>query len=192
MAAMAAFVLGIGNGCTNRGNKKSDSKDADSNKTTVEAFLATPEKWAGKEVIITGTVSHVCKHSGKKLFLFGEDPENTVKINTGAEYASFDIKLEGSDVEILGTVVEDEKIDENYLNKWESDIKKMVDDGEIKVCKAESNAITKQQGDTLNDNEGVEDPYADVKEMRNKLAKSGKTYISVYAIDCKTLKEIKK
>jgi len=161
-------------------------------KITVADFLSSAGKWAGKDVTITGTVSHVCHVSHKKLFLFGDDPDQTVKINAGGDFSTFDVKLEGLDVEVTGTVIEDERIDENYLNEWESDIKKQVEDGEKKVCNAENQAIKGQGSDSVKTDAGTEDPYADVKEFRKKLAESGKTYISIYAIDCKTLKEIKK
>jgi hypothetical protein len=186
LAAIGAIIMYCNTGCNN-------NKQAVSNVLTVDSFMVSPEKWAGKDVVITGTVSHVCKHSGKKLFLFGADAEKTVKVNAGGEVSTFDIKYEGTDVEITGTVVEDEKIDANYLNEWEAEITKSVADKDQKVCNEENKAITGQTADKAKAKDTVtEDPYADVKEFRRKLAESGKTYISIYAINCKTLKEIKK
>jgi hypothetical protein len=183
-------LIAAGNcGLTSCGSKSAGN---DTLRITVTNFMDSAGKWEGKDVLISGTVSHVCRHSGKKLFLFGDNPDKTVKVNAGKTLSGFDIKLEGSDAQVFGTVVEDEKIDANYLNEWEADIKKMVDDGEIKVCNAESKAITGQTSDSVKTGESVEDPYADVKEFRKKLEASGKTYISIYAIDCKTIKEIKK
>lgn len=189
LLVIAAFIIGNNSGCKNRTAKDSDSTKL-SNVLSVDSFLVAPEKWASKEVIIKGTVSHICKHSGKKLFLFGGDPEKTVKINAGGSFSTFDIKYEGTDVEITGTVIEDEKIDANYLNEWEADIKKMVADKDQKVCNEENKAISGQS--KTKPKEEVTDPYADVKEFRKKLETSGKAYISIYAIDCKTMKEIKK
>jgi hypothetical protein len=187
LLSMIGSIIMLNNiGCNN-------SKKETTNVLTVDSFLVAPEKWAGKDVVISGTVSHVCRHSGKKLFLFGADAEKTVKINAGGDVSAFDIKYEGTDVEINGTVVEDEKIDANYLNEWEADIAKMVEDKDQKVCTEENKAITGQTADKAKTKDTVvEDPYADVKEFRKKLAESGKTYISVYAINCKTMKEIKK
>ena len=189
LLAVITIIFGSNSGCKNRGSQGADSTKIS---ITVDSFLASPEKWADKDVVMTGTVSHVCRNSGKKLFLFGANPEKTVKINTGGDYSTFDIKYEGTDVEITGTVVEDEKIDANYINEWESDIKKMVADKDIKVCTEDSKAITGQTSDKTVVNETPDDPYADVKEFRQKLEKSGKTYISIYAINIKTLKELKK
>jgi hypothetical protein len=188
--AISALFLGNNTGCKNRGKLAADSTKVS---ITVDSFLASPEKWAGKDVVIIGTVSHVCRHSGKKLFLFGANPEKIVKITAGGDHTTFDIKYEGNDVEVKGTVVEDEKIDANYLNDWEKEIKAMVGDKEQKVCNEESKAIsTQKKCDTTKVKEAVDDPYAPVKEFRKKLEESGKTYISIYAITCKTMKELKK
>jgi hypothetical protein len=185
LAMIGAIIIFCNTGCNN--------KQVVSNVLTVDSFMVSPEKWAGKDVVITGTVSHVCRHSGKKLFLFGADAEKTVKINAGGEVSAFDIKYEGTDVEITGTVIEDEKIDANYLNEWEAEIAKSVEDKDQKVCTEENKAITGQTADKAQAKDSVtEDPYADVKEFRKKLAESGKTYISIYAINCKTIKEVKK
>jgi len=189
LLAIVAIISVNNSGCKNSGSKGADSAKLS---ITVDSFLVSPEKWADKDVIITGTVSHVCRNSGKKLFLFSSNPEKTLKINSGGDYSTFDIKYEGMDVEITGTVIEDEKIDANYLNEWETDIRKMVADKDLKVCTEDGKAITGQTGDKTKVNETQEDPYADVKELRQKLEKSGKTYISIYAINIKTLKELKK
>jgi hypothetical protein len=186
---IAIFIAAGNLGLTSCGTKTSG---ADTLRISVAQFKDSAEKWAGKDVLIKGTASHVCRHSGKKLFIFDGNPDVTVKINAGKELSGFDIKLEGSDLEVYGTVVEDEKIDKNYLDEWEADIRKMVDDGDIKVCNAESKAITSQTSDSVKAEEATEDPFADVKEFRKKLEESGKTYISVYAIDCKKIKEVKK
>ena len=185
LLVIGAFVFAFNSGCNN-------NKQSESTVLSVDSFLVSPEKWAGKDVNITGTVSHVCRHSGKKLFLFGADPEKTVKINAGGEVSAFDLKYEGLDVEITGTVVEDEKIDANYLNEWEAEIKAKIGDKDLKVCDADNKAISVQNEDKAAAKDTVEDPYASVKEFRKKLEESGKTYISIYAINCKTMKEVKK
>lgn len=177
-------------GCKNNGKPANEGLTDLS--ITVDSFLASPDTWAGKEIIITGTVSHVCKHSGKKLFIFGENPEKTVKVNASDKIATFDIKYEGVDVEITGSVVEDGKIDTNYLNEWEAEIKATVGDKDQKVCNAESSAIAVQSSNDSTKVEKTDDPYAEVNEFKDKLEKSGKPYISIYAINVSSIKEIQK
>ena len=185
---ISAIVLINNTGC-----KQKSATEADSTKVniTVDEFLENPESWANKEVVISGTVSHICKHSGKKLFLFGADPEKTLKINAGGEISAFDLKYEGMDVEITGTVVEDEKIDANYLNEWEAEIKASLEDKDQKVCTEDNKAIAVQDKDAAKDTV-KDDPFANVKKFRKKLEESGKPYISIWGISCKTIKEVTK
>ena len=179
-------------------NNTTNNSSADSLTTSiisVDSFLATPDKWANKEITIKGSVSHVCRHSGKKLFLFDKNPDNTVKINAGGQFSVFDIALEGSDIEVKGKVIEDSRIDEQYLTEWEEEIKNSVADEVVKTCNADGKAVTGQankDNKEVSATDTVNDPYAEVKEMRKKLDESGKTYIPIYAIECITLKEIKK
>ncbi len=188
LLVITAFVLLNNTGCKQKSTNESDSTKVN---ITVDEFLANPENWANKEVVISGTVSHICKHSGKKLFLFGADPEKTLKINAGGDVSTFDLKYEGLDVEITGTVIEDEKIDANYLNEWEAEIKASLADKDQKVCNEENKAISGQNNIQTKDttNAEVEDPYASVKNFRKKLDESGKAYISIWGISCKSIKE---
>ncbi|NJK97083.1 MAG: hypothetical protein HC905_21110 [Bacteroidales bacterium] len=79
LSAITVFICGSIVGCKNQTNH-ADGNSANTS-LTVDSFLASPDTWAGKEIVISGTVSHVCKHSGKKLFLFSANPEKTVKVN---------------------------------------------------------------------------------------------------------------
>jgi len=191
IAILTIFTFAIS--CNNN-VKENPEKDSGTQVVSVDDFLATPGKWANKEIKITGTVSHVCKHSGKKMFIFGKDPNSTLKINVGGNAPTFDIALAGSDVEIHGKVAEDARIDEQYLKEWENEIKTAVDDGSIKVCTVEGAAINCQEKKDKDKQAVVptSDPYKDVKEMRKKIKESGSAYLPVYAVKCIVLKELKK
>ncbi|OGU58592.1 MAG: hypothetical protein A2X64_05045 [Ignavibacteria bacterium GWF2_33_9] len=186
-------LISIAFSCSDKGNNNNPAEKVNIPVVTVDEFLDSPDQFFNKEVKLTGTVSHVCKHSGKKMFIFGKDPKATLKINVGGNAPKFAIELAGSDVEIQGKVVEDARIDEQYLQEWENDIKTAVDDGSIKVCTEEGDAMTSQgkKGVEISD-KNSEDPYKDVKEMRLRMQESGKSYLSVYALNCIMLKEIKK
>jgi hypothetical protein len=131
------------------------------------------------------------------MFIFGKDAYSKLKINTSREIPSFDIALAGSDVEIIGKVVEDARIDEQYLIEWENEIKLAVDDGSVKVCTEEGAAINSQDRNSKGKNTETEtetetkDPYRDVREMRNRIKESGNSFITIYAIKCISLKELK-
>ena len=82
----------------------------------VESLLKDPQAYDGKEVMIKGTVTHVCKHSGKRLHLMGSDDKTILRLEAG-EIGQFQRELEGSDIVAKG-VFRREVIDEEYLAKW--------------------------------------------------------------------------
>ena len=69
-------------------------------------FQEKAETIVGKEVTLEGSVIHVCKHGGKKMFITADDPDVRIKITTGEEMAAFDTELEGSYVMVSGIVEE--------------------------------------------------------------------------------------
>ncbi len=104
--------------------KTDDKKAGAANKTAETAeipFLALGEfdakagEFLNKEVKVKGIVDHVCKHSGKKVFLVTD--KGDVHIN-GEE--RFDEALTGNEITFTGIVVE-ERIDEAYCLKMEED-----------------------------------------------------------------------
>lgn len=64
------------------------------------------ETLVGKEVALEGTVIHVCKHGGQKMFITADDPDVRIKITTGEDMAAFVPELEGSYVKVIGFIEE--------------------------------------------------------------------------------------
>jgi hypothetical protein len=71
---------------------------------TPETFQDYAAANVGKEVEIKGMVIHVCKHSGKQMFIIGEDPEKRVKIAASEKYDVFKPELEGSTISVKGII----------------------------------------------------------------------------------------
>jgi len=67
----------------------------------------------GKLISLDGMVAHICRESGKRLFL----GEESFKVLATNNVPTFKIELEGSDVTITGYLKED-RIDETYLANW--------------------------------------------------------------------------
>lgn len=155
LLALATFVFS----CQNEGEKSSDPKDAVA-VLTVENFEEKAADYVGQIVNISGTVDHTCKHSGKRMVIIGENPEYRLKIESG-EVDQFNRELEGSDVSVNGVVTE-LRMDENYLNDWEEEIRTNHAD----------------------DEDGGESELESVKQYREELAKSEKGYLSLYGMDC--------
>lgn len=73
---------------------------------TLAEFQEKASSIIGQEIILEGSVIHVCKHGGKKMFITADDPDVRIKITTGDETAAFDTELEGSYVKVQGIVDE--------------------------------------------------------------------------------------
>ena len=61
---------------------------------------------ADKEIIVKGTVMHVCKHGGQRCFIMGSNEDINIRIEAGEEIGAFDQELMGSDVEVVGVLRE--------------------------------------------------------------------------------------
>lgn len=70
---------------------------------TAAEFATVAENLIDQTVTIEGTVLHVCKHGGKKMFI----SDNKIKVIASELIASFDAELEGSDVMIKGIIREE-------------------------------------------------------------------------------------
>lgn len=88
----------------------------------VATLLEKALDYDGKEVMIVGTVTHVCKHSGKRLHLMGNDEKTKVRLEAG-QIGQFKRTLEGSDIIARG-IFRREVIDEEYLAKWADELNK--------------------------------------------------------------------
>ena len=160
--------------CTNQSSKQSENSDTSAQNVFVEVsihdILADTESFLGKEISIKATVEHVCEHGGKKMFVFGESPEDKIKIIPDQNMNSFEIELEGSDVLVQGILIEELRVDEEYLAKREKEL---------------SSADSKKSQEEL---EGEKQKIEDLKEQ---LDACDYDHLSFYVIECSAFKEIK-
>ena len=138
---------------------------------SLSELTAQTGDFVGKTVQVTGTVGHVCKHGGKRMFFAGETPEQRFKITTGEAVEVFDVALEGSEVEVVG-IVEELRVDEDYLDNWETNATGGEDQSHAEV--------EHHHQDTLDQ----------INALREQLAESEKEYLSFYSIKCVSLKEL--
>lgn len=76
---------------------------------------------AGQTVTIEGVCTHTCKHGARKIFLMGSDDTQTIRVESG-ELGSFDPQCVNRVVRVTGRV-DEERIDEAYLARWEAQVK---------------------------------------------------------------------
>jgi len=162
------------------GNKKQDTSEQTGSEETIELDVASFVNKAGElvdsEVWISGTVTHVCKHGGQRLFITGEDTEETVRITTGEDIAEFDVELEGSLIEVKG-IVKELIIDETYLAEWEAE----VTEGTEKEHKGSADGLDEHQKEHAEEEEGG--ALAKIEQIREEIAASGKDHLSDYWIE---------
>jgi hypothetical protein len=76
--------------CSNVSRKSiSDSTALKLSELTVDNFSDSISGYIGKEVTISGRVTHVCRHGGQRLFITGEDTTKTIRVTTGENIPEF-------------------------------------------------------------------------------------------------------
>ncbi len=150
-------------------------------KLTVAGITADAADYVDKVVSVTGNVAHVCHHSGKRLFLTGEDVESRFKVVAGESIEKFDIALEGSDITITG-LIREQRVDKAFLDEWEADVSE------------EAKPEVGHEGD--HDASALEDHHESsldkIKVMRKKLAESEKEYLAFYSLECQSFEVVEK
>jgi hypothetical protein len=93
-------------------------------KLDLGTFNVDAANYVDNEVLVTGIVDHVCKHSGKKLLLVNDEGDVHVVAET-----RFDDALIGEEIELKG-IVREERVDESYCLKMEENSIKSHKEGE--------------------------------------------------------------
>jgi hypothetical protein len=183
--AFAALVVSCSNSQKNTSGKEADGSDTIKEPVTitVNEFLAKAGEYVGQEIKIQGTVSHTCKHGGKRMFIFDDNEDNRVKIEASESVASFDASLEGSDVLVSG-LLKELVIDEAYLTEWEQEVNAEMDEPEME---SDTTAVAKHEGGGLGEaaDQGTHvSALESISEYRKQIKESGKDHLSFYSVEC--------
>ena len=172
-----AIIAMIGMSCNNS-SSTSNNDSATTNSTnvlTIDQLLTDADSLQGTDVVIEGVCTHTCQHGATKIFLMGSDDTKIIRIEAG-QLGSFDTKCVNSIVKVWGKLVE-QRIDEAYLQKWESQA------AEAGTSHAEAGCDTekKARGETASTNA---DRIASFREkIAAKKEKTGKDYLSFYYVE---------
>jgi len=190
VAVLALALCGLV-ACDTEGEAKQEEVNPAAQMVTLAEFEANSANYEGKLVKMTGTVSHVCRHGGKKMFIFGEDPQNTFRIEANVDVGSFAVELEGSEVEVEGTV-QVMKMDAAYLDEWEEEIKAELAAAETAAAEGNDSAKAHCAAEAQDMAPGVENnPFSQVEALRADLAASEVGYLAFYHLDCAKFEELK-
>jgi hypothetical protein len=175
------FVMFFAITACNQGTK--DTAAAIKNDTTLIAvltFAKQADSCIEKPVIIEGTVLHLCKHGGKRMFLVDGTDSIRVEITAGPNIVKFDEALIGSRVRVTGTLKE-ERIDAKYLNEWEAEVKKPEENHNVGI----------HTGAKGHEDQGAKEKLEQIESYRADLKNSGKDHLSFYSIEADKFTELK-
>ena len=96
---IALFLASCGN---NQSNNVSSGTDGASVKAEFTALIENPDNFVDKDILIEGKVVHVCTHTGKKMFIVGENPDIRLYIEAGEATPKFPMDLLGSEISVEG------------------------------------------------------------------------------------------
>lgn len=103
IALLALLITSCGTG----GNSAKDKSAAVAETESAIEFAqltADPAQYNGKEITVSGKVIHVCAHSGKKMFIVGDDPDIRLFVTIGDEMPKVPMELLGSDIVVSGVL----------------------------------------------------------------------------------------
>ena len=160
------FVAALFFGCGKTENAGEQSAQIDENVMTVSQLLDAPEDFVDQQVKLSGTVTHICKHAGKRLHLTDVEVDVNIRVEAGEAIGGFDRDLEGSDIVMTGFLRE-ERIDEAYLIEWEEEVREEI----------------KEKGEDDPDGHVEPQGFEAINNTREELEASGKEYLSRWSID---------
>ncbi len=167
---IAIFLMAAS--CNQGVKDETSAAKADTAWVTVLTFEKQADTLANKPVRIEGTVSHTCKHGGKRLFLVDGADSIRVKVTTGEKIVKFDESMEGSRVQVLG-ILKEERIDNKYLNEWEAEVKNPKGGHDAGV----------HTGALGHKDEDAQEKLNQINSLRAELKNSGKDHLSFFSIE---------
>lgn len=189
ITALAFFAVS----CENTTSEKKDNTKHD--KVVIDEIITVSmvdydslvESLSGRKISISGTVDHVCKHGGQKLFIVDVNSDARIKITPNDEIAAFNTDLVGETIEIIG-IIEEMRVDEDYLREWEEEVKEGAQEEEEVEGKGKRHGDGKGESadeeDHIAENEDI-DIQAELEQianMRTRVEESEKGYLSFYSI----------
>lgn len=178
------LLLGMTLGLASCGDDSNKSKEQTSAEEVtpaaldVDQVLADPDSLVGDTIEIEGICTHICKHGGGKIFLMGSDDTKTLRVEAGELIGSFPQETVNSIVRVTGVLVED-RIDEDYLAQWESQIA-----DQAKETQGEGGCAADMKANAEAATNSVRERIANFRSrIAERTEKEGKPYVSLYHME---------
>lgn len=140
----------------------------------VKDFLKEPESYSGKEIVLQGFVTEVCKRKGCWALLHDNDSDAKGQIRVkqneaGDTFKAFLPELQGKTILVTGEVRET-KIDNDYLDNWEA---------KIKAAQEKSAKADDKKAET---DASFAATLKQIADYRDRVAKAKHGYLSSYTL----------
>ncbi|MEZ5102956.1 MAG: hypothetical protein R2757_00545 [Draconibacterium sp.] len=89
-------------GCGNSNKQQSAVSDTPVVAISVDDLYKNATNLEDKEVVVKGTVTHVCKEGGARCFLMGSSEDVLIRVEAGEKIGSFNQEQIGNELEIVG------------------------------------------------------------------------------------------
>jgi hypothetical protein len=141
--------------------KNSPKESTEAKTVNVTELLSILDQNIDKEVIVSGTVDHVCSHSGRRAFLVDSTGENSIRIEAAGDIESFEKELIGSTLNVKCVIKE---------NRWTND----------EIAQMEIAVLEKHPEDAEADGENCSIEMQNIKQMRQWMKDNGRDYYVTY------------
>lgn len=162
--------------CTSQNTKK-DEKSGELVILTVDELQQQGKDLVGKEVMVKGMVTHVCKESGARCFIMGSTEDVSIRIEAG-KIGSFSQEQMGGEIQVRG-ILQEVQLDEEDLAEMEKSAAAGESANKGHALGHDGPSMHSVDGgnhDSINQNEKLD-------EMSRKLAESEEGYVPVYYLD---------
>lgn len=170
------------------GNQKEENAD-EQKVYALNELLNDVENLVDSTVVVEGMATHVCMHSGMKLFIEGETPEEFMKVVSASE--KFDTAFVGQTVIVEG-VVEEFRVDQAYVDSLRAEVLAEIEADSIAALEEGNTEEAHQHGEMMSDDSAPIDHHSDhmkqVEDFQQQLDASEKGYISFYSIKATAVK----
>ena len=180
--SIVALALAMTLGSCKNTQKQSQTTEAPKEQVT-EAKVLTPEtlmkdgaKLIDQNITIKGTVTHICKHGGKKCSIMGENPETFIQVMAGEKIGSFPTDLIGSNILVKG-IVKERRITKEDVVKQEEALKAASEKAE----KAENAEGKKHCSHSMHN----------VSKMKQWMTDNNKEYYPIYFVQGISFENVK-
>jgi hypothetical protein len=104
--ALLLFSCGNQKSKTQEQTKSVEVAESEAIVVSVDQLYEKAEELADKEIVVKGTVFHICTHGGQRCFIMGSNEDINIRIEAGEKIGAFSQELMGSEIEVVGILRE--------------------------------------------------------------------------------------